>query len=224
MRKPDKFTKTSLVGAALVICLCLPLILDAFSNGRGVVSSIRDGILERLEDSAWQQITAGREVSNGERLRTDETAVAVIDFPDIGKFVIGPSSDIELGKVIKDFNAKIDRGAMWFKSSLAKGNRASITTSIASAGIRGTAFSMVFGQGEKLICICTCSGQVEALTKSGKKIKVPKGKYLPVSLEGPAPVKAVTSLPLLEKKGSVFDFCFNCHVVGGQGKLKPDLK
>ena len=224
MKKITMSPRTVLVGTVVLLGLCLTIIFDAYGKGKGVVSSIRDGRLERLENKDWRQMAAAQEVSMGERLRTDKTAVAVIEFPDVGKFVIGPSSDLELGKDTKDFKTRIDRGAVWLKSGLPKGSKASITTSIATAGIRGTSFSMVFGEGEKVICVCTCSGDVEATTKSGQKIRVPKGEYLPVSSEGPAPVKSQTSLPLLEKKGTVFDFCLNCHIVGGKGKLKPDWK
>lgn len=224
MKKITMPSRRVLIGTFVVLGFCLTLIFDAYGKGKGVVSSIRDGKLERLVNKDWRQMAALQEVSMGERLRTDKAAVAVIEFPDVGKFVIGPSSDLELGKDTKDFKTKIDRGAVWLKSSLPKGSKASITTSIATAGIRGTSFSMVFGEGEKVVCVCTCSGEVEAITKTGEKIKVPKGQYLPVASDGPAPRKSETSLPLLEKKGTVFDFCLNCHIVGGKGKLRPDWK
>lgn len=224
MKKITMPSRRVLIGTFVVLGFCLTLIFDAYGKGKGVVSSIRDGKLERLVNKDWRQMAASQEVSMGERLRTDKAAVAVIEFPDVGKFVIGPSSDLELGKDTKDFKTKIDRGAVWLKSSLPKGSKASITTSIATAGIRGTSFSMVFGEGEKVVCVCTCSGEVEAITKTGEKIKVPKGQYLPVASDGPAPRKSETSLPLLEKKGTVFDFCLNCHIVGGKGKLRPDWK
>lgn len=212
------------IGTVVLLCLALTLIVNAFGKGRGVVSSIRDGKLERLEVNDWKEMVAAQEVSMGERLRTDKTAVAVIDLPDVGKFVIGPSSELELGKDAKDFRARIDRGALWLKSGLLRRSKASVTTSIATAGIRGTSFSMVYGEGEKVICICTCKGEVEAFTRTGEKIKVPKGHYLPVAADGPVPEKAETSLPLLENRGTVFDFCFNCHLVGGKGALRPDWK
>lgn len=224
MKKITMPSRRVLIGTFVVLGFCLTLIFDAYGKGKGVVSSIRDGKLERLVNKDWRQMAASQEVSMGERLRTDKAAVAVIEFPDVGKFVIGPSSDLELGKDTKDFKTKIDRGAVWLKSSLPKGSKASITTSIATAGIRGTSFSMVFGEGEKAVCVCTCSGEVEAITKTGEKIKVPKGQYLPVASDGPAPRKSETSLPLLEKKGTVFDFCLNCHIVGGKGRLRPDWK
>jgi hypothetical protein len=195
-----------------------------YGKGQGIVSSIRDGILERLENKGWQQMAEAQRVSMGERLRTDETAVAVIELPDVGKFVIGPSSDLELGKNAKDFKTRIDRGAVWLRSDLPKGSKASITTSIATAGIRGTALSVVYGKGGKAVWICTCTGETEAVAKTGQKIKVPKGQSISIPLDGPVPEKPGSSLPVLEKRGTVFDFCFNCHIVGGKGKLKPDWK
>ncbi|MBZ0157427.1 MAG: FecR family protein [Alphaproteobacteria bacterium] len=215
----------SLVTAVFLgVCLVCVLEVQGKDKEKGIVASLRDGKLERSEQNNWMQLGTGQEVLRGDRLRTDTTAVAIIEFPAVGRFVMGPSSHVELGKDPRDFRTKIERGALWLQSSLPKGSKTSITTSLATAGIRGTAFSMVFGEGEKLVCICTCSGDVEVSLKDGRTIRVAKGEYLAVPENEPAPVKAQTSLPLLEKRGTVFDFCFNCHSVGGKGTLKQGGK
>ena len=245
--------RTHLVVAIAFLSVCLIFIIKALGadKGTGVVASIRDGKLERIEKDGCKPLTVGHEVFYGDRLRTDKTAVAIIDFPAIGRFVIGPSSDIEMGKDPKVFQVKMGRGALWLKSDLPKGNKASISTSLATAGIRGTAFSVIFGEDGG--CVCTCSGNVEVVLKNGKTIKVPKGKYVPVVSDTPVPEKAHSSAPLLgnmdtrtdsgfnrcfkrrkkdtvskeqteENTGTGFDFCFNCHIIGGKGKLKQDWK
>jgi len=253
MKKIRMSVMANLIIAIAFFGVCFLFIIEGGGkiNEKGVVTSIRDGKLERIENENWIQMAIGQDVSLGDRVRTDKTAVAIIEFPDVGRFVIGPSSDIEMGKDPKDFQAKMDRGALWLKSDLPKGRRTSITTSLATAGIRGTAFSVVF-DGESG-CVCTCSGNVEVILKNGQTIKVSKGKYTPIASDVPVPEKAQSSIPLLgtsdtghdssfnrcfkrrkkdtvskespeEKTDTGFNFCFNCHIADGKGKLKQDWK
>lgn len=253
MKKIYITAKINSIEVITFVVLCLLFMVEAKGNDneKGVVTTIRDGKLERCENNSWKQLIVGQEVSPGDRLRTDKVAVVIVQFPDVGQFVIGPSSDIEMGKDPKDFQVKMDRGALWLKSDLPKGNKASISTSLATAGIRGTAFSVIFGEDGG--CVCTCSGNVEVVLKNGKTIKVPKGKYVPVVSDTPVPEKAHSSAPLLgnmdtgtdsgfnrcfkrrkkdtvskeqpeENTGTGFDFCFNCHMKDGKGKLKQDWK
>ena len=190
----------------------------------GTVVSLRGGTLERLEKDAWREISAGRKVAVGERLRTGKAAVAVIEFPAVGRFVMGPGSEIEMGREPKDFTTKMNRGALWLQTALPTGSRAAISTPIAIAGVRGTAFSMVFGEGEKAVCACTCTGNIEVTSPDGKKLNVPKGEYVAIDAGKSVPARAQASAPVLEQSGTVFDFCQSCHVIGGKGKLKPDWK
>lgn len=187
----------------------------------GRVVNIRGGKLERLTAGKWKELNKDSRVSFGDRLRTDKTALAVAELPKVGRFVIGPDSEIELGKSDKNFRADMGRGEVWMRSDLTKGSSAAISTSIATAGIRGTKFSVLF-YNDKDLCICTCVGDVSATLKDGKVIQVSTGTIYAMSRNKQAPDKAEPSLPLLEKKGKGFDFCFNCHLEGGSGKLKQD--
>ena len=101
---------------------------------RGVVTSIRDGKLEKMDNANWKELSVGQDVFLGDRVRTDKTAVAIVKFPDVGQFVIGPSSEMEMGKDTKKFPNEMDRGALWRKADLPKGGRASVSTSLATAG------------------------------------------------------------------------------------------
>lgn len=245
--------RTQLIPAIAILSLCFPAAMGAQGKGneKGVVASIRDGKLEKMENVNWRELAVGQDVFFGERVRTDKTAVAMVKFPDVGQFVIGPSSEIEMGKDPKNFQTKMDRGALWFKADLPKGGRASVSTSLATAGVRGTAFSVICSEDGG--CVCTCSGKVEVALKSGQTIDVSKGKYIPLVSDEPAPKKAPSSAPLLggkdtrsnadfnrcfnrkkkdtapggatgEKKDTGFEFCLHCHLEGGKGKLKQDWK
>ena len=216
--------KSSLANGLLSIVLLLACVAAVGKEASGTVVSLRGDTLERLERDAWHAIAQGHKVSMGERLRTGKTAVAVIEFPSVGRFVMGPGSEIEMGRAPRDFTTKMNRGALWMQTALPTGSRAAISTPIAIAGVRGTAFSMVFGEGDKAVCACTCSGNIEVTSTDGRKLAVHKGEYVSIDAGGSVPATAQPSAPVLEQSGTVFDFCQSCHVLGGKGKLKPEWK
>lgn len=216
MNKTPTFVHCVLSTALLFACT-----LTQAKEVGGTVVSLRGDTLELLRKDVWSALVQGDKVSMGERLRTGRTAVAVIEFPTVGRFVMGPGSEIEMGREPKDFTTKINRGALWMQTAFPAGSRAAISTPIAIAGVRGTAFSMVFGEGEKAVCACTCAGQIEVTSPDGGKLTVPRGEYVAIDAGQSLPTKAQASAPVLEQSGTVFDFCQACHIVGGKGKLKP---
>lgn len=219
----------AIAGLAVTMAMVLPTahsISGAAAQGQpkadGLVVSIRDGKLERLQQNLWSALSVGQQVAHGNRVRTDKTAVAIVTLVDIGRIVMGPSSDVELGKNPKDFTIAMQRGFAWFDATLPKGSQASITTSLATAGIRGTGFSVCYDG--KNYCACTCFGEVEVSLVGSRVIRVPKGEYFAFAAGSPIPGKTAAAASLLEKTGAGFDFCFTCHAVGGRGRLKPDWK
>ncbi len=219
--------------AARFIVPCLFLLFSVISlfpsesSGDGLtgeVVDVRGPSFMRLRDGAWKDAPKGAKVSPGERLKTGESTLAVIEMDGIGRFVIGPGSEIELGRDPGDFKSTIASGAVWLQSNLTKGAHTDIITPLVVAGVRGTKFSVFNGRGTKDVCVCTCIGEVEATLADGKKYKVGKGMILAILGDAAAPDKAESALPILEKKPAGFDFCFTCHTPGGKSMLKerPD--
>lgn len=196
----------------------------ALAGESGKVVSLRGGGLERQAAGAWEAVTEGQEVALGERLRTGPGAVAVLEYPGIGRFVMGPASEIEMGREARHFDTTMNRGALWMQAAPPAGGAASISTPIAIAGVRGTAFSMVFGEDGKAVCACTCEGQVEVRSPDGSLLTVPRGRYVAVEEGKPVPVSSIPSAPLLAQTGGVFEFCHSCHEVAAEPRLKPDWK
>lgn len=216
-----RITGSSVVPVLLYILvnLTFPLFSTAGETPKGQVVEIRDGRLEKLVNSVWKQIVKGDPVSLGDRLRTGKSGVAVVEIPNVGRFVLGPGSEIELGREGKEFKSNMPRGAVWLDARFPKGTRGSITTTLASAGIRGTKFSVLYRNGTADLCICTCEGEVEALLKNGKTVPVPKGKFILARADGAPDERAEPALFILEGNYAGSDFCFTCHVKGGKGKL-----
>ncbi len=132
MRKSgiSKYAFLAVLSASLFL---YPLLLSTqdisgAESNKGRVVEIRSGNLERFTDGLWRPLKKGNAVSFGDRLRTDKTALVIVELPKTGRFVIGPDSEIELGKQDKDFRANMARGEVWMKSNLPKGNKAAITT------------------------------------------------------------------------------------------------
>lgn len=231
MRTSDKRLRVARViaGVAVTLAMVLPVapsIPGAAAQGpqkpEGLVVSIRDGKLERFQQDLWTALRVAQPVAHGDRVRTDRAAVAILTLADIGRIVMGPSSDVELGKNPKDFKISMQRGFAWLDATLPKGSRASISTSLATAGVRGTGFSVCYDG--KNYCACTCFGEVEVSLAGGRAVKVPRGRYVAFAAGAPAPGKTEAATSLLEKAGAGFDFCFTCHIVAGKGRLKPDWK
>ena len=205
------------------------LISSIFTGGYiwatdGKVITVRNGNLELWTGTVWEKIGAGSPVSLGDRVRTDKTAVAVIKLSGIGSFTIGPDTEMEMGKDKKEFKAGLNRGSAWLNSKLPKGSRAYISTSLATAGIRGTKFSVILY--EKGMDICTCTGEVEVILKDGKTMQSPTGRFVSLKDGEAPPDKAQSSLMMLKRveegKNKRYDFCFNCHIAGGKGEIKRD--
>jgi hypothetical protein len=218
-----------MTGLALTVATFVLIALPAFAalaqaqrKPDGVVVSVRDGKLERFQQGRWVQLKAGHGVSRADRVRTDRTAVATVSLDGVGRLVIGPASDIELGKDRSDFRMKLQRGFAWFEAKLRRGSSAYITTSLATAGVRGTGFSVCYDGTN--YCACTCFGEVEVAVPGGQSMKVGKGEYVAFAQASAPPAGTSPAASLLEKTGAGFDFCFNCHVVGGKGGLKLDRK
>ncbi|MBI2525213.1 MAG: FecR domain-containing protein [Candidatus Rokubacteria bacterium] len=231
MRTSDTHLRVArtIAGLAVTLSLVLPVapwVPGAAAQGAqkpdGVVVAIRDGKLERFQQDLWNALTVGQPVSRGNRVRTDGTAVAIVTLAEIGRIVMGPSSDVELGKNPKDFKVTMQRGFAWLDATLPKGSKASISTSLATAGVRGTGFSVCYDG--KNYCACTCFGEVEVSVPGGPTVRVPRGEYYAFPAGAPLPGKTEAAATLLEKTGAGFDFCFTCHVVAGKGRLKPDRK
>lgn len=224
MRKgAERSARPGLAMAAAIFALLACIATGAAAQSRdGVVVAIRDGELARLEQGRWVPLAVGQRVARADRVRTDRTAVATVTLAGIGRIVIGPSSEIELGRDPRDFRIRMQRGFAWFEASLLRGRRASIVTSLATAGVRGTAFSVCYDG--RNYCACTCSGEVEVALPGGGGRKVPRGEYVAFAAGAPVPDTPAPGATLLEKTGAGFDFCFTCHVVGGKGRLTQERK
>jgi hypothetical protein len=209
-----------IISALLFLMILIAFPAASSEKKAGKVVEIRGGKLEKLSSGNWDQIFKGNGLDLGERIRTDEKGIAVLELEGTGRFVVGPATEMELGKTETGFKTDLARGALWLNAKLPRGNRAMIATPIATAGIRGTKFSVFYGRGTKDLCICTCEGMVDGILSNGKTIQVPGGSILAIKGDTPFPEKAEPASWILEKRPSGYDFCFQCHIDSGKKKSK----
>ena len=204
----NKMVQILLMVFVLALLFILPSSLPA-SNPEGTVLVIRDGKLERLEKNNWKALTMKSPVRLGDHLRTDAKSVAVIQLPELGKIVIGSSSEVVLGQNPRVFDSQLKRGAIWMHATLPAGTRASVSTDLATAGVRSTRFAVM--DNGKVFDVCTCEGEVEVSLKDGSKETAKRGDQVVVDSSSPNRFHKKSGKQYMVDKKNEPTFCYLCH-------------
>ncbi len=217
-----------LVAASLAAALLAALLLlvpsspsnAAAPDAPGEVLTIRGGKLEKFGSPAWKALMVGDPVTLSDRVKTEERALAIFRLPQIGRYVLGPATEIELGKASGGYATEVLKGSVWVHPENLAGNTLTVKTALASTGVRGTMFSVI-ADGEGMD-ICTCTGLVDVTPEKGGKLQAPGGTFVKVTPDGTAKAGAISSKMILSRVGdgakARYDFCFTCHEVGGAVK------
>ncbi len=196
------------------------------SEDKGVVVAIRNGQLDRRLDELWQRMKVREDVYFQDHLRTSERAVAVLDVAKTGRMVLGPGSNVILGKKVDEYEVSTKRGAVWLRTKLKRGSKMKIRTDVATVSVRGTKFAVIVD--DEGVDVCTCTGEVDVTKEDGNVIEVPRGMFLPIEKNGTSPQRAESSHFLLKRVGTGkkerYNFCMECHLTGGRGELKRGIR
>lgn len=207
-----------LLAAGLVVATAPDRVL-AEESMAGAVLSVTGGRLEAYRGGLWSAIGRGTRLAHGERLRTDARGVAVLDLPGRGRTVIGPASELTLPAAGAAARVELARGALWLNARLRPGTTLRVTTPLATAGVRGTNFSVIADDDGS--AVCTCRGTVEVTLPDSRTVTAGTGRFVPVSAAGTAPRRALADRDLLlAVRGDRYDWCFTCHEVGRRGQLR----
>jgi hypothetical protein len=125
--------------------------VEAASPAIGRVSQMTGRLLGDATSpgSAPRKLSQGDQVFAGERIRTGAGTVLHIEFTDKSRFVLGPSTEFEVGRYSYGagaagedaFHSRIIKGAFRFVSGLiaqSRGKDMKVSVSVATIGIRGT--------------------------------------------------------------------------------------
>lgn len=181
----------------------------------GKVVLIRNGKLERFDMDAWKALAVGDAVRFKQRLKTEPAALAVLNLNKIGKFVLGPGSDLIVDKSSGEIRTDLARGAVWIDADLKPGESLSVRTALASTGVRGTMFSVMYSdQGMK---VCTCQGLVSLKLRDGKTLSVNQGESVGLDASGKQVGMVQSGKDILRTSGKDpgFAYCYTCHDAKG---------
>lgn len=214
------------VSLFLLAALLLPAAhLGAEDVYQGDVVTIRNGQLKRLTDQLQAQpqaLNVGDNVFLEDRLATEDKALAILSLPDVGRYVMGPGTQIEIGNHAKAFSTTVASGSLWVDAKLQGGASLTVETALASTGVRGTRFAVL--QDDEGADVCLCAGEVEVTLKDGSTATVTGGGRYPLDAKGMPQEDHVSGHDILRRLGegkkARYDFCFQCHLVGGG--LKKD--
>jgi len=182
----------------------------------GLVLNIRNGNLERRAQDSWENLVVGDPVTFKQRLKTDPAALAVLELPKIGRYILGPDTDVELGQGGPSSVDNLKKGALWVSATLPPGNSLTVQTALASSGVRGTMFTVIAGKGG--MDLCTCNGHVEVTLKDGSVVQVGSGESCGLDARGKAlgPVsKGKLILAKYSASSRKYGICYNCHTKTG---------
>jgi len=185
----------------------------------GLVLNIRNGNLERRAQNDWETLVVGDPVAFMQRLKTGPAALAVLEMPKLGRYILGPDTDVELGQGGPSNTDSLKKGALWVSAMLPPGNSLTVQTALASSGVRGTMFTVIAGKHG--MDMCTCNGHVDVTLKDGTVVKVGSGESCTLDAQGRAmgPVsKGKLVLAKYSASSKQYGICYNCHTKTGLRK------
>ncbi|MBF0480135.1 MAG: FecR domain-containing protein [Desulfovibrionaceae bacterium] len=203
----------------LMSVLAAPVRAQPAAASPGLVLNIRNGNLERRSQESWETLVVGDPVTVKQRLKTGPAALAVLELPQLGRYILGPDTDVELGQGGQNATDSLKKGALWISAKLPPGNSLTVQTALASSGVRGTMFTVIAGKDG--MDLCTCNGNVDVTLKDGTVVKVGTGSSCKLDVRG-KPMGPVTKGALVLAKYSAsskaYGICYGCHTKTGLRK------
>jgi hypothetical protein len=133
----------------------------------------------------------GDPVFANERIATDSTGIGQFEFRDATRLVVGPRSSVTLDRFVYDADRsktkiaiELVRGAFRFISGRSPNSAYTISTTMATLGVRGTAFDLYVADSGAL-CLAALSGSVFVCPR-GRTCRTHDaiGRYLIVTPDG----------------------------------------
>ncbi len=161
----------------------------AASNQIGKAASIINSVTGKVSGQRLRRLSTRDPVFQNEVIRTRAGSIGQFVFLDNTKLAIGPSSRLALNRFVYDGNRSAKKvtiralkGAFRFISGSSARSAYSISTPVATMGIRGTKFDMyIRPNGETLVLllqgavrVCKRSGQCQVLRRPCEVVRVPR--------------------------------------------------
>jgi len=147
----------------------------------------------------WKRLKVNTKIYNGIKIKTGSKTRIIVKFNDKSELRLAQKSSIRINKAIvktpenRDISARLLFGKLWAKVSKSKNKNKnfSVTTETATAGVRGTTFSVSFEENKSsIVSLYTGSVDVEPSKKlETKKDMKNYDKRIRREVSGPKEVK-----------------------------------
>lgn len=188
-------------------------------------------------DGKWKQLKKDDSVSEGDTIMTGNASKTTITYNG-SEFRINPNTTFVMSSFPGKENGKVEvkSGFAWLKLVNLSGKPFIADTPISTAGVRGTAFAVMYEKKDRMAMNCICEGKVEVTNtgEEGKSKTIEKGTGSAIT-EGKPDVDTTSykgeiekkeALPAFEAKVKKFPIlanCLSCHEPKGW-KYKNILK
>lgn len=171
----DDMNQIKLISCVFYLCICCAFFQQSIADTHfGILLIVKGDVRIVLSDGTVQKVTAGRKVSEGDKIVVGVESLAKIVSVDRNVLVIGEKSDVVLEKYQQQSKAvslKINEGSL--RSSLKEKydkntNFFHISTPTAVAGVRGTDFYVEYGVATKQNIVATFTGKVSYKPNNSK--------------------------------------------------------
>ena len=186
----DRLTKAMLAATAF------GLVPHAASADKIGVASATKNDVQGIFGATPRSLAPGSEIFANERVRTGAAATAQLLFLDQTSLSIGPQSEVKLDHFVYNPNSgagnlalSASKGAFRFVSGAQNPTSYSITTPVATIGVRGTICDLMLAgpqaaAGQPQMALVGVQGTCFAKLPSGQTIELPPGKALIVFADG----------------------------------------
>jgi hypothetical protein len=148
--------------------------LSLAQNRIGSAASITNQV-EGLSHGTVQPLVAGSDIHANEVVRTADASVAQLVFLDNTNLSVGPKSSVTLDRFVYDPDrsagkvvVRATRGVFRFVTGSQRPQNYTITTPIATIGVRGTVFDLLV-EANRIVAVLV-SGKIRVTTRAGRTV------------------------------------------------------
>jgi hypothetical protein len=138
-----------------------------------------DGDVNLIRNGSVMPAEIGMELSDGDRVETGSTGLAVIALGDRGRVKVQPETSLLMNSLDSDIEVDLRSGAVFSRLDRLNGGSFRLRAGTAIAGVRGTEFFTAYGKTiEDLpdVWLCVNEGVVDVSLQNGEAVAVREGE------------------------------------------------